>query len=152
MILPVDPLVAEHQAALEGAKSELTQAKLAVTMSNDSCVKGTARFNSLSAAASIPTPEAVLAAREIRDSAIAEVRTRLGRPRATGDEDAGAALSLAVERADVIVDRRDAEADRVAEHLLSRTSLSEAEAPPKSMLSWRPWVRFSSFRPMPRRA
>lgn len=128
MVLPVDPLVAEHQAALEGAKSELTQAKLAVTMSNDSCVKATARFNSLSTAASLPTPEAVLAAREIRDSAIAEVRTRLGRPRAPGDEDAGAALSLAVERADVIVDRRDAEADRVAEHLLARTSLSEAEA------------------------
>lgn len=128
MSLPVDVVVAEHQARIEGAKAELAKVKLAISISTEASTKATARLDSLSAAADLPTPEAVLAARATRDSAVADVRGRLARPREPGDEDAGAALSLAVERADAVADRRDAEADRIAELLLARTTSAEADA------------------------
>jgi uncharacterized protein YhaN len=128
MSLPLDAVIAEHQAALEGARSGLEKARLELNGASERAVKAAARFESLSVAADLPTPEAVLVVREIRDAAVADVRSRLVRPRAPDDDDAGAALSLAVERADVVVDRRDAEADRIAEHALARSTSAEAEA------------------------
>lgn len=85
MSLPVDVVVSEHQARIEVANAQLAQAKLAISNSSEASVKATARLAGLSAAGDLPTPEAVLAARELRDSAVEDVRGRLARPREPGD-------------------------------------------------------------------
>ena len=87
-----------------------------------------ARLRQVTAGELLPTPDAVQAARNARDQALEDVRGRLVLPRQEGDRQAGDILAEEVGRVDSLVDRRDADAARLAQHVIATAALAEASA------------------------
>ena len=86
------------------------------------------RLRQISTGDALPTPDAVRAARKEREASLGDVRSRLSAPRRDDDALAGERLSEHISRVDALVDRRDADAKRVAEHTFASAALEEAQA------------------------
>lgn len=112
------------EAALAGATAARKDAEMAET----TVIRAEAKLKSLAAGGTLPTSEAVAAARDLRDGHVRHVRERLVASRSADDDEAGRALVEAVTQADQLADRRDAEAARVAEYALMLIAADEATA------------------------
>lgn len=123
---PSEAEAAEVRRSSESARAELEAAERDAEASETAATRAAATLRKLAAGTALPTPDAVRSVRGARDELLADVRVRLAKDRQEGDEGAGLSLAEAVHRADLLVDRRDAEAARVAEHQLASAALEEA--------------------------
>jgi uncharacterized protein YhaN len=128
LLLPTEAEAAEVRRAREAALTNATAARKDAETAEAIAIRADARLRSLTAGATLPTPEAVAAARDLRDGHVRDVRERFAAPRSADDEDAGRNLAVAVAQADQLADRRDAEATRVAEYRLTVAAADEAKA------------------------
>ncbi|MBA3896100.1 MAG: AAA family ATPase [Sphingomonadaceae bacterium] len=128
LLPPAEAEAAEARRAGEAALVDVTAARKDAEAAEASAIRAEAKLKSLVAGGTLPTPEAVAAARDLRDGHVRHVRERFVAPRSADDEEAGRALAEAVAWADQLADRRDAEAARVAEYALMIVAADEARA------------------------
>jgi uncharacterized protein YhaN len=124
--LPSPPEAVEHGRRIDQAAGELKTAQDAVETALTAGRREQRNIEALIQGAELPTAAAIASARDLRDERLAEVRRRLGEPRSDDDDRSGADLAEAVLQADTLVDRRDGEAQRLAEHAVAVAALAAA--------------------------
>lgn len=126
--LPTEAEAVEARRAIDTARGDADVARKEAETADANAIRAEVRVEQLAAGVTLPTPEAVAAARAVRDEVVEQAQRRLVSDRRGGDGTIGAALVTAVRQADIIADRRDAEATRVAEHGLTVAARNEAHA------------------------
>lgn len=119
---------ARHAAIVDDARRTLVAARSDAEKAEKDAIAQRRTLAVIAAGSPLPTPEIVATARAGRDALLADVRTRLSTPARDDDDRIGAALGEAVDHADRLADRRDADAARIAQHLQATFVLDEATA------------------------
>ena len=127
-VLPSSGVVADIVKRLDQAEADRRDALKDEETAAKEINGQEARLQQVTAGELLPTPDAVQAARSTRDQALEDVRGRLVQPRREGDRQAGDILAEEVGRVDSFVDRRDADAARLAQHVVATAAIAEASA------------------------
>ena len=125
--LPSVAEASEHDERARRADEALNRAIEAAAVATADSLRLRAQLDELSSGGELPTPTVVAASREARDQLLEVVRARLEQPRGPRDEAVAVQLTLAIGRADLLADARDAASRRIAEHALATTALTVAE-------------------------
>jgi uncharacterized protein YhaN len=128
LALPSEAEAVSVRGSAEAARNDATAARKESETAATSAIRAEARLKGLIAGGSLPTPDVIAAARQQRDALVAQVRERLVAPHVGDDNGIGDALGQSITNADQLADRRDAEAARVAEYVLTSVALNEANA------------------------
>ena len=128
LAVPTEAEAASVRGSAEAARNDAATARKEAETADTNAIRAEARLKGLIAGGTLPTPDVIAAARQQRDALVAQVRDRLV-VRHIGDDDGiGDALGQSIADADQLADRRDAEAARVAEYVLTTVALDEASA------------------------
>lgn len=128
LAVPSEAEAAAVRSAMETAKNDAAGARKDAETAETNAIRAEARLKGLAAGGALPTPNVIAAARGERDALVLKVREQLLAPQ-TGDGDRmGEDLGHSIAEADQLADRRDAEAARVAEYVLTTVALDEARA------------------------
>ena len=128
LAVPAEAEAAAVRGSAEAARNDAAGARKEGETAVTSAIRADARLKGLIAGGSLPTPDVITAARQQRDAIVAQIRERLAVRHIRDDDGIGDALGRAVTEADQLADRRDAEAARVAEYVLTTVALDEANA------------------------
>jgi uncharacterized protein YhaN len=128
LAVPSEAEAAAVRGNAETARNDAAAACREGETAQTNAIRAEARLKGLTAGGSLPTPDVIAAARQQRDILVARVRERLVAPHGGEDVGIGDALGLSIKEADQLADRRDAEATRVAEYVLTTVALDEANA------------------------
>jgi uncharacterized protein YhaN len=126
--LPMAAATALTQSKLDEARGEIASARKDMEAAESSAIRSDARILVLQAGGEPPTAEAVAAVRGERDAILGEIRSRLSSPQAEDVELVCRRLAEAIVKADILADRREAEAGRVADYGIALASRHEAVA------------------------
>ncbi|MBB5713117.1 ATP-binding protein [Sphingomonas xinjiangensis] len=126
--LPTEAEATAVRSTIESARNDAASARKEGETAELSAIRAEARLKGLIAGGSLPTPDVIAAARQQRDALVSRVRERLAVPHIGEDDRIGDALGHSIKEADQVADRRDAEAARVAEYVLTTVALDEANA------------------------
>lgn len=126
--VPTEAEAAAVRNAIETARNDAAGARKESEAAQTSAIRADARLKGLTAGGSLPTPDVIAAARQQRDALVIQVRERLAAPDTRDNDRIGDALGHSIVEADQLADRRDAEAARVAEYVLTTIALDEANA------------------------
>ena len=127
LFLPSPEETSQLLADMETAKRSLESARDRLGRADSEIAVQRRRLTELTSGGELPTQDAMAAARGERGEALGEVVKRLSSARDPGDAAAGIRLTESIGRADVLADRRESEASRVAEHALARIAEEEAK-------------------------
>ncbi len=116
------------RGSAEVARNAAAAARKEGETAQTNAIRTEARLKGLIAGGSLPTPDVIAAARQQRDALVAKVRERLAAPHSGDNDGIGDALAGRITEADQLADRRDAEATRVVEYVLTTVALDEANA------------------------
>lgn len=128
LCVPTEAEAAAVRSAIESARNDAAGARKEGEAAQTSAIRADARLKGLTAGGSLPTPDVIAAARQQRDTLVLRVRERLAVPHIEDDDRIADALGQSIVEADQLADRRDAEAARVAEYVLTTVALDEANA------------------------
>ncbi|MGY2734604.1 AAA family ATPase [Sphingomonas sp. UYP23] len=128
LAVPTEAEATALRVAVEAARNEAAGARKEAEAAETSAIRAEARLKSLIASGSLPTPDVIEAARQQRDALVGQVREQLVTPQDGNTEALGQALGRSISDADHLADRRDAEASRIAEYVLTTVALNEANA------------------------
>ncbi len=128
LAVPTEAEAASVRSSAEATRNDAAAARKEGETAQTSAIRAEARLKSLIAGGSLPTPDVIAAARQQRDALVAQVRERLVVPHIGDDDGIGDALAGRITETDQLADRRDAEAARVAEFVLTTVALDEARA------------------------
>jgi uncharacterized protein YhaN len=128
MILPAQGELNRVRKVLADAQAGIAAEEKEIRAQQQALVDAERRLQTLEAGETLPTADAIAAARSERDAALQDVRHRLGRDRSGDDPAAGDALAATITQSDVLVDRRAAEAARVADHATMTAAITAATA------------------------
>ncbi|MBB3589441.1 hypothetical protein E2E30_19385 (plasmid) [Sphingomonas sp. AAP5] len=128
LAVPTEAEAAAVRGSAEAAKSNAAGGRKDAEAAETSAIRAGARLKGLIAGGTLPTPDVIAAARQQRDALVSRVRERLVVPHLSDDDGIGGALGQSITEADQLADRRDAEAARVAEYVLTTVALDEAKA------------------------
>jgi uncharacterized protein YhaN len=128
LAVPTESEATAVRVAAEAARNEAAGARKEAEAAETSAIRAEARLKGLIASGSLPTPDVIDAARQQRDALVGQVREQLVAPQNGNTEVLGQALSRSISDADHLADRRDAEASRIAEYVLTTVALDEANA------------------------
>jgi uncharacterized protein YhaN len=126
LAVPSEAEAAAVRGSAEAARNDAVAARKEGEAAETSAIRAEARLKSLIAGGALPTPDVITAARHQRDALVIQVRERLVAPNPGDDDGIGDALGRSILEADQLADRRDAEAARVAEYVLTTAALDEA--------------------------
>lgn len=127
LAVPTEAEAAAVRDRAEAARNDAAAARKEGETAATSAIRAEAKLKGLIAGGPLPTPDVIATARQQRDALVAQVRERLVAPH-LDDDDIGDALGQSIAEADQLADRRDAEAARVAEYVLTTVALDEAKA------------------------
>ncbi|MBE2993063.1 AAA family ATPase [Sphingomonas sp. CFBP 13603] len=128
LAVPTEAEATAVRVAAEAARNEAAGARKEADAAEISAIRAEARLKGLIASGSLPTPDVVAAARQQRDALVGQVREYLGAPQKGNNEALGQALDRSISDADHLADRRDVEASRIAEYVLTTVAFDEANA------------------------
>ena len=128
LAVPTEAEAAAVRGSAEAARNDAAAARKEGEIAETSAIRADAKLKGLIAGGLLPTPDVIAAARQQRDALVAQVRERLVVPLSGNDDGMGDALGQSIADADQLADRRDAEAARVAEYVLTTAALDEAKA------------------------
>ncbi len=128
LILPTEVEATAVRVAAEAARSEAAAARKDAESAETSAIRAEARLKGLISSGSLPTQDVIAAARHHRDLLVSQVRELLVAPQQENNDVLGQALGQSIADADHLADRRDAEASRVAEYVLTTVAIDEAAA------------------------
>ncbi len=128
LAIPSEAEAAAVRSAVETARNDAAGARKDAGTAEANVIRAEARLKGLTAGGTLPTPDVIAAARRERDALVLQVHERLLAPQMDATDGIGDALGRAIAEADQLADRRDAEAARVAEYVLTTVSLDEAKA------------------------
>jgi hypothetical protein len=126
--VPTEAEAAAVRSAFETARNDAAGARKEGETAQTSAIRAEARLKGLIAGGSLPTPDVIATARQQRDALVIAVRERLAAPYTENHDRVGDALGHSITETDQLADRRDAEAARVAEYVLTTVALDEANA------------------------
>ena len=128
LAVPSEAEAASVRNAAEAARNDAVAALKEAETAENNVIRAEARLKSLVAGGSLPTPDVIAAVRQQRDAVVVQVRERLVAPRSENDNLLGDTLGRSIAEADQLADRRDAEAARVAEYVVTTVAFDEAKA------------------------
>lgn len=128
LAVPTEAEATAVRGAVEAARNEAAAACKEAEAAETSAIRAEARLKGLIASGSLPTPDVIAEARQQRDLLVGQVREQLVAPQDANNEALGQALGKSISEADLLADRRDAEASRIAEYVLTTVGLDEANA------------------------
>lgn len=117
-----------HGRAIDTARTALNLAQQSLLTAEADGRKARAQIATLSASGTVPTADAIAAARNERDLARDDVLRRLSGSRANDDLASGALLVAGIGKTDLLADQRHADAERVAQHAAAIAAREEADA------------------------
>ena len=126
LTLPNENVASDHAAGIENARAERDQAAADQKAAAIRARAAQADIDRLDARGLLPSIENVQSARDARDAVVVEIKSRLVGERSEGDAAVGAKLSDTVVEADRVVDQRESEAQRIAEHARAIVELEDA--------------------------
>ncbi|MEG3162853.1 AAA family ATPase [Sphingomonas sp. LB2R24] len=126
--VPTEAEAAAVRSAGETARNDAVGACKEGETAQTSAIRADARLKGLIAGGALPTPDVIATARQQRDALVNDVRERLAAPYPGDHDRIGDALGHSITEADQLADRRDAEAARVAEYVLTTVAFDEANA------------------------
>lgn len=126
--VPTEAEAAAVRDRAEAARNDAAAARKEGETAATSAIRAEAKLKGLIAGGPLPTRDVIATARQQRDALVAQVRERLVAPHLEDDDGIGDALGQSIAEADQLADRRDAEAARVAEYVLTTVALDEAKA------------------------